>query len=115
MGSSMLDEDQVPIEVQMEDSMLRVRFRGGLELATFVARFPHLKSAGPAQQNADPAQRIPWKRFGRDHRFHWHDADEDISIRGLFATQSPSQPPVVRSFESIHRWFKSTLELAEVA
>jgi hypothetical protein len=75
----MLDEDQVPTDVQVDDSMVRVRFSGGLELAIPVSRFPRL-------QNAEPALRQRWQLVGRGYGIHWPDIDEDISVRGLFAT-----------------------------
>ena len=78
----MLDEDQIPVDVQVDDSMIRVRFSGGLEIATPVARFPRLKSA-------DSAQRARWELIGRGYGIHWPDVDEDLSIRGLFATARP--------------------------
>jgi len=40
MGFSTLDENQIPVEVRVDDKMIRVTFSGGLELATPVARFP---------------------------------------------------------------------------
>jgi hypothetical protein len=82
MGSSMLDENQIPVDVQVDDSMIRIRFSGGLELATPVSRFPRLK-------DAEPSQRIRWELIGRGQGIHWPDVDEDISIRGLFATARP--------------------------
>ena len=75
----MLDEDQIPVDVQVDERMIRVRFSGGLELATPVARFPRL-------QNAQPAQVARWELTGRGSGIHWPDVDEDISVRGLFAT-----------------------------
>ena len=79
MASSMLDEDQIPVDVSVDDTMIRVRFRGGLELATPVARFPRL-------QHAAPSKRTRWELIGRGYGIHWPDADEDISLSGLFAT-----------------------------
>lgn len=79
MASSMLDEDQIPVDVRVDDSMVRVRFSNGLELATPVSRFPRL-------QSAEPALRQRWELIGRGHGIHWPDVDEDISVRGLFAT-----------------------------
>jgi hypothetical protein len=75
----MLDEDQVPVDVLVDDSMIRVRFSGGLELAIPVERFPRLK-------NADPAARKRWYLTGHGYGIHWPDVDEDLSVRGLFAT-----------------------------
>jgi hypothetical protein len=79
MASSMLDEDFAPVDVQVDDHMIRVRFHGGLELATPVARFSRL-------QKATAAQRTRWESVGRGSGIHWPDVDEDISLRGLFGT-----------------------------
>ncbi len=79
MSSSRLDEDQIPVDVQVDDAMIRVRFSGGLELSTPVSRFPRL-------QRADSLQRKNWQLSGRGYGIHWPDVDEDISVRGLFAT-----------------------------
>ncbi len=79
MSSSRLDEDQIPVDVQVDDTMIRVRFNGGLELGTPVSRFPRL-------QQANPSQRKNWQLSGRGYGIHWPDVDEDISVRGLFQT-----------------------------
>jgi len=79
MASSMLDEDQVPVDVRVDESMIRVRFSGGLEIATPVDRFPRLR-------DADPSQRARWELTGRGNGIHWPDVDEDISVRGLFSS-----------------------------
>jgi hypothetical protein len=78
MASSMLDEDQIPVDVTVDDSMIRVRFSGGLELATPVNRFPRLR-------DAEPSKRHRWELVGRGYGIHWPDVDEDISVRGLFS------------------------------
>ncbi len=80
MSSSTLDEDQTPVDVQVDDQMIRVRFSGGLELATPVSRFPRL-------HHATASQRARWELAGRGLAIHWPDVDEDISVKGLFATQ----------------------------
>ena len=79
MGFSTLDENQIPVDVKVDDKMIRVTFSGGLELATPVARFPRLR-------DAHPSQRARWQLIGRGYGIHWPDVDEDISVRGLFAT-----------------------------
>src|ERR1700753_700131 len=79
MVSSTLDEDQIPVDVRVDDEMIRVRFSGGLELATPVARYPRLK-------DASPSERARWELTGRGHGIHWPDVDEDLSVRGLFST-----------------------------
>ena len=96
MASSMLDEDQVPVDVKVDDAMIRVRFSGGLELATPVSRFPRL-------EGAEPALLKNWQLIGRGYGIRWPDLDEDISVRGLFSTvrhlpESPiEQVPVLIS------------------
>ncbi len=77
MSSSILDDDQIPVEVQVDDTMIRVRFSGGLELATSVSRFPRL-------QHADPTRRSRWELSPRGVSIHWPDVDEDLSVHGLF-------------------------------
>ena len=84
MYSSLLDENLIPVDVQVDGKMIRVRFRGGLELATPVARFPRLK-------DASAEQRARWRLVGKGDGIHWPDVDEDISVRGLFAV--PKLPP----------------------
>jgi hypothetical protein len=79
MAFSTLDENQVPVDVRVDDKMIRVTFSGGLELATPVERFPRLR-------DADPSKRTNWQLIGRGYGIHWPDVDEDISVRGLFAT-----------------------------
>jgi hypothetical protein len=79
MASSTLDENQIPVDVRVDDKMIRVTFSGGLELATPVTRFPRLR-------DAEPSQRTRWQLVGRGYGIHWPDVDEDISVRGLFAT-----------------------------
>ena len=83
-----LDEDQVPVDVQVDDDMIRVRFSGGLEIATPVSRFPRL-------QHAAPAARRNWELRGRGYGIHWPDVDEDVSVRGLFATVRKMPEPAV--------------------
>jgi hypothetical protein len=82
MSSSTLDENRIPVDVRVDDGMIRVRFSGGLELATPVERFPRLRDAAPAQRSR-------WELVGRGDGIHWPDVDEDISVRGLFATARP--------------------------
>ena len=82
MNTSGYDPDFVPSEVRVDDEMIRVKFMSGLEIATPVGRFPRL-------QRATPEQRSTWRLIGRGDGIHWPDVDEDISIRGLFATQRP--------------------------
>jgi hypothetical protein len=140
MSSSMLDDDQIPVEVQVDESMIRVRFSGGLEVATPVARFPWLK-------NANPAQLARWELVGGGCGIHWPDeillclkmitdgfieiyngpfpvellegktssnGQVPLSVKKLLSL-NPRCSPIVGSFDFINRWFKSTPELAEVA
>lgn len=82
MTSLTVDEALIPIDVQVDDRMIRVRFRSGLEIATPVERFPRLK-------NAAPEKRVRWEINGKGYGIHWPDVDEDISVRGLFAGARP--------------------------
>lgn len=88
MFSSRLSEDLVPVDVRVDDAMIRVRFSGGLEIATPVKRFPRLA-------NAAPSERERWQLNGRGYGIHWPDVDEDISVPGLFAGSAPSARPAI--------------------
>lgn len=79
MTISGFDPELVPLDVVVDDAMIRVRFQSGLELATPLSRFPRL-------QRANPEQRKRWRLIGKGDGIHWPDADEDISVRGLFAS-----------------------------
>jgi len=78
MTSSVVDDALIPVDVQVDDNMISVRFQSGLEIATPVARFPRLR-------DAEPEKRARWQLNGRGYGIHWPDVDEDISVRGLFA------------------------------
>jgi hypothetical protein len=78
MSSFLISEDLIPISVVVDDSMIRVRFNGGLEIATPVSRFPRLAQA-------TPQQRKTWRLIGRGDGIHWPDADEDISVGTLLS------------------------------
>jgi len=72
MNSSVIDEfDEalVPVDVQVDDAMIHVRFKGGLEIDSPVSEFPRLN--------------------GRGYGIHWPDVDEDITVRGLIARAKP--------------------------
>jgi hypothetical protein len=90
MHSSLISEDLVPVDVSVDDAMIRVRFNGGLEIATPVSRFPRLA-------NATKAQRSNWRLIGRGDGIHWSDVDEDISVRTLLS--QPRRKPVSRMEE----------------
>ena len=84
MSSSLVSDDLIPLEVAVDESMIRVKFSGGLEIATPVSRFPRLASASAAQRKS-------WRRIGRGDGIHWPEVDEDISVRTLLS-QSPRKP-----------------------
>ena len=79
MITSGFDPELVPLEVSVDDTMIRVKFKSGLELATPVARFPRLAKATAEQRKS-------WRMIGRGDGIHWPEVDEDISMRGLFFT-----------------------------
>jgi len=87
MHSSLVSEDLVPVDVAVDEVMIRVKFNGGLEIATPVARFPRLAEA-------TPEQRAHWRLIGRGDGVHWPEVDEDISVRTLLS--QPARKPVSR-------------------
>ena len=108
MFSSRLGEDMVPVDVQVDDSMIRVRFSGGLEIATPVARFPRLAEA-------DPSRRKRWQLNGRGYGIHWPDIDEDISVPGLFANSKPASQSAIEQVPIlIGDLLKTTRRLNEI-
>jgi len=78
MSSFLISEELVPMDVVVDDSMIRVKFKGGLEIATPVSRFPRLA-------RATPQQRFSWRLIGKGDGIHWPDADEDISVGTLLS------------------------------
>jgi hypothetical protein len=87
MTSFLLSEDLVPVDVVVDDSMIRIKFTGGLEIATPVSRFPRLA-------NATATQRASWRLIGKGDGIHWPEADEDISVGTLLSR--PKRKPVNR-------------------
>jgi hypothetical protein len=68
--------DATAIDVQTDDSLLRVTLADGRELAVPLEWFPRLR-------DATPEQRRNWRFIGRGQGMHWPDVDEDISVAGL--------------------------------
>ncbi|MGA7157997.1 MAG: DUF2442 domain-containing protein [Acidobacteriaceae bacterium] len=87
MHSSLISEDLIPVDVAVDHAMIRVKFNGGLEIATPVARFPRLAQA-TSEQKAN------WRVIGRGDGVHWPEVDEDISVRTLLS--QPARKPVSR-------------------
>jgi len=90
MHSSLVSENLIPVAVDVDDTMIRVRFNGGLEIATPVSRFPRLAKA-------TPAQRKQWRLIGRGDGIHWPEVEEDISVRTLLS--QPKRKPANRMEE----------------
>jgi hypothetical protein len=84
MTSSIISENLVPEDVEVNDQTLRVRFRDGLEISVPVSRFPRLA-------NSTKEQRANWRLIGRGDGIHWPDIDEDISVRTLLRLPKRSQ------------------------
>ncbi|QMV18657.1 DUF2442 domain-containing protein [Granulicella sp. 5B5] len=76
MASSILDDRLIPVEVEVNEVTIHVRFSGGLQIDAPVSPFPRLA-------NAQPEQRLRWQLNGRGYGIHWPDVDEDISVPGL--------------------------------
>jgi hypothetical protein len=87
MSSFLISEDLIPVDVSVDDSMIRVKFNGGMEIATPVSRFPRLA-------NATPKQRSSWRLIGKGDGIHWPEADEDISVGTLLSR--PKRKPASR-------------------
>lgn len=68
--------DPTAIDVQADDTLLRVTLADGRELAAPLEWFPRLR-------DASPEQRGHWRLIGRGQGIHWPDVDEDISVSSL--------------------------------
>ena len=68
------------VAVDCTDDELRVRLADGRTIAAPLQWFPRLRGATPEQRRS-------WQPIGRGVGIHWDSVDEDISIRGLLATQ----------------------------
>jgi len=68
--------DPTAVDVQADDTLLRVSLADGRELAAPLEWFPRLR-------DASPAQRKHWRLIGRGQGVHWPDVDEDISVASL--------------------------------
>lgn len=68
--------DPTAVDVQADDTALRVTLADGRELSAPLEWFPRLR-------DATPAQRRNWRLIGRGQGVHWPDVDEDISVAGL--------------------------------
>ena len=67
------------IDVSFTDDEFVVTLVDGRRVSVPLAWFPRLLSA-------TPDQRKKWRLIGRGVGIHWHDVDEDISVRSLLAT-----------------------------
>jgi hypothetical protein len=81
-----VSKDLVPVDVQIDEEMIRIRFSGGLKIATPVAEFPRLA-------HAEASMRKRWEVNGRGYGIHWPDVDEDISVSGLIARATERHNP----------------------
>ena len=68
--------DPTAIDVQSDDTLLRVTLADGRELAAPLEWFPRLRDASPEQRNH-------WRLIGRGQGIHWPDVDEDVSVSSL--------------------------------
>jgi hypothetical protein len=77
------DEALVPVDVRVDDAMIHILFKGGLQIESPVDEFPRLR-------DATPEKRLRWQLNGRGYGIHWPDVDEDITVRGLIARAKPN-------------------------
>lgn len=68
--------DPTAVDVQADDTLLRVTLADGRELAAPLEWFPRLRDASPEQRGR-------WRLIGRGQGVHWPDVDEDISVASL--------------------------------
>lgn len=80
MSSSTPRLDARVVAVDCTEDELRVKLADGRTIAAPLQWFPRL-------QRATPEQRRSWQPIGRGIGIHWDAVDEDVSIRGLLATQ----------------------------
>lgn len=69
------------VDVEIDDTSLRVTLADGRELTTSVAWFPRLLGA-------TPEQRARWELIGDGEGIRWPEIDEDISIASLLGLPS---------------------------
>jgi hypothetical protein len=75
-------EEDRPVSVSIEDSMLRVRLQDGREIATPLEWYPSLIKA-TSEQRAN----VELSLSG----IHWPDLDEDLSVVGMLRGVRPPQ------------------------
>jgi len=68
--------DPTAVDVQADDTLLRVTLADGRELAAPLEWFPRLR-------DASQEQRDHWRLIGRGQGIHWPDVDEDVSVSSL--------------------------------
>ncbi len=76
MATLAIKLDPTAVDVQANDTLLRVTLADGRELAAPLEWFPRLR-------DATPEQRSHWRLIGRGQGVHWSDVDEDISVASL--------------------------------
>lgn len=103
MSISGFNPELIPVDVRVDEAMIRVKFQNGLELATPVSRFPRL-------ERATPEQRKQWRLIGKGDGIHWPDADEDISVRGLFEGSKPAAAPTIEQVPALIAQLYQTTE-----
>ena len=64
-------------EVVVSDTTLKVWLKDGRTISAPLAWFPRLL-------NATPEQRSNFELFGDGEGIHWPEADEDLSVAGIF-------------------------------
>jgi Protein of unknown function (DUF2442) len=69
------------VDVHRDAATLRVVLADGREISAPMDWFPRLREASPDQRSR-------WRLIGRGEGIHWHDIDEDISVRALLGLPS---------------------------
>jgi Protein of unknown function (DUF2442) len=69
------------VDVHCDAATLRVVLADGREISAPMDWFPRLREASHDQRSR-------WRLIGRGEGIHWHDIDEDISVRALLGLPS---------------------------
>lgn len=93
MNSSVVRiESPLALSVSVTEDTLSVDLNDGRTIAVPLQWYPRLA-------HATESERARWRLTGNGQGIHWHDLDEDISIKALLAGQPSSE-----SQSSLQRW-----------
>lgn len=77
MSTLPVRSEPLAVDVQIDDTMLRIVIADGREIAVPLVWFPRLCDATPQERQC-------WRLIGGGEGIHWTELDEDISVLKLF-------------------------------